>query len=280
MNTEPPRPQTATIIEPPSRWVPIDWRELWEYRDLFRFLIWRDIRARYAQSVLGIGWAVIQPLFSMIVFTIVFGRLAGVPSDNVAYSIFSLTALVPWTYFSNSATAAAGSLSSSSTLLTKVYVPRLVLPMAPVASKMVDFSISLLILVPMLIWYRKVPTLDIVYLPILVLLMILAASGFGMWLAAIAVQYRDVNYAMSFAMQLFMYAAPVVYPASAIPSQYRFVYGLNPMAGIIEGFRSALLGTQAMPWDLIVPGSAVAITLFFSGAYYFRRTERIFSDVV
>ncbi len=269
-----------TIIEPPSRWVPIDWRELWRYRDLFRFLVWRDIKVRYAQSVLGIGWAVIQPLFTMIVFTVVFGQLAGVPSDNVAYSIFSLTALVPWTYFSSSVSASVGSLSKSSALLTKVYVPRLVLPMAPVASKLVDFGISLLILVPMLFWYRKVPTLDALFLPLLVLMMILAASGFGMLLSAVAVQYRDVNYAMSFAMQLFMYAAPVVYPASKIPAEYRTLYGLNPMAGVIEGFRSALLGTQPMPWDLILPGAAVTAVVFVSGAYYFRRTERIFADVV
>ena len=268
------------VIEPPKRWMPLDLSEIWAYRDLFRFLVWRDIKARYAQSVLGIGWAVVQPLFTMIVFTIVFGRLAGVPSDNVAYSVFSLTALVPWTYFASAVTASVSSLSSSSALLTKVYVPRLILPMAPVASKLVDFGISLLILIPMLIWYRQVPTLEVLYLPLLVLMMILAASGFGMWLSAIAVQYRDVNYAMTFAMQLFMYAAPVVYPASAIPARFRLVYGLNPMAGVIEGFRSALLGTQPMPWDLILPGAAVTALLFVSGAYYFRRTERIFADVV
>lgn len=267
------------VIEPPKAWVPIDWRELWRYRDLFRFLVWRDIKARYAQSVLGIGWAVIQPLFSMIVFTVVFGRLAGVPSDNVAYSIFSLTALIPWTYFSSSLTAAAASLTGSKALLTKVYVPRLVLPTAPVISKLVDFFISLVVLVPMLIWYRKVPTADAVWLPLLILMMILSATGFGTWLAAVAVQYRDVNYGLSFGIQLFMYAAPVVYPASAIPDQYRILYGLNPMAGVIEGFRSGLLGTNPMPWDLVLPGLAVTVVVFVSGAYRFRRVERVFADV-
>lgn len=268
------------VIEPPSRWVPLDVSELWAYRDLFRFLVWRDIKARYAQSVLGIGWAVIQPLFSMLVFTIVFGRLAGVPSDDVAYSVFSLTALVPWTYFSNAVSASAASLSGSSALLTKVYVPRLVLPMAPVASKLVDLLVSFAVLVPLLVWFRKIPTGDVVYLPLLLAMLVLAAVGFGLWLSAVAVQYRDVNYAMSFALQLFMYAAPVVYPASVVPERWRLLYALNPLTGVIEGFRSALLGTRPMPWDLVLPGLAVTLLLVVSGAYYFRRTERVFADVV
>ncbi|NCF68147.1 MAG: ABC transporter permease [Chloroflexi bacterium] len=269
-----------TVIDADGKMPLIDWRELRQYRDLFYFLVWRDIKTRYAQSVLGVGWAVIQPVFSMIVFTIVFGRLAQVDSDGVPYAIFSFTALVPWTYFSGALTGASGSLTSASNMITKVYFPRLVIPFAPVLGKLVDFAIAMLLLFGMMAWFRILPTAGVLFLPALILLMMATSAGMGMWLTALSVQYRDINYAMGFLVQLLMYAAPVVYPASAVPEQFRLLYSLFPMAGVIEGFRSALLGTNPMPWDMIGVGAVSALIIFISGAAYFRRMERIFADVV
>ena len=242
-------------------------------------MVWRDVKTRYAQSVLGIGWAVIQPVFSMIVFTIVFGKLAKINSDGVPYAIFSYTALVPWTYFSGALTGASGSLLGASGMMTKVYFPRLIIPMAPVMSKLIDFGIAFVILLLMMAYFGFMPSIQIIYLPLLILIMMITASGMGMWLTAMAVQYRDINYAMSFFVQLLMYAAPVVYPASIIPEPFRLIYGCFPMVGVIEGFRSILLKTNPMPWDLIGVGSIVACFLFISGAFYFRRMEKYFADV-
>ena len=269
-----------TVIEPKPGWRFVNVRELWEYRDLFYFLVWRDIKARYAQSVLGVGWAVIQPVFTMIVFTIIFGKLAKIGSDGVPYAIFSFTALVPWIYFSNSLTESTGSLISASNMLGKVYFPRLIIPITPLVSKLVDFCIALLLLFGLMAWFKTIPTIWALTLPLLIMLMMLTAAGLGMWLTALAIQYRDIKYGMNFAMRLLMYAAPVVYPASLIPQKYRLLYGLNPMAGVIEGFRAALLGSRPMPWDLITVGSIMAIVFAVTGALYFRRMERIFADVV
>jgi lipopolysaccharide transport system permease protein len=269
----------VTIIEPAESWMPLKLGELWEYRDLFYFLVWRDVKARYAQSILGVGWAIIQPVFSMIVFTIVFGNLAKVSSEGVPYAIFSYAALVPWTYFSSALTGASGSLIGASGMLTKVYFPRLIIPIAPVLSKLVDFALALLLLFGLMVWFQTPPTIWALMLPLLILLMMFTATGLGMWLTALAIQYRDVNYGLRFLVQLLMYAAPVVYPASLIPERYRLLYGLNPMAGVIEGFRAALLGTRSMPWDLLAVGSIVALVIAVSGAFYFRRMERIFADV-
>ncbi|MBW2642339.1 MAG: ABC transporter permease [Deltaproteobacteria bacterium] len=270
---------SQTVLRPQKGWRLIDLKELREYKDLFYFLVWRDIKVRYAQSVLGVGWAVIQPVFTMIVFTIVFGKLAKIGSDGVPYAIFSFTALVPWTYFSTALTGASGSLVAGSGMLTKVYFPRIIIPMAPVLGKLVDFGIAMLLLFGMMVWFKTMPTIWALSLPLLILLMMLTAAGLGMWLTALSIQYRDIKYGMSFAVRLLMYAAPVVYPASLIPDKYRLFYGLNPMAGVIEGFRSALLGTRPMPWDLIAVGSITAIVIAISGAFYFRRMERIFADV-
>ena len=267
------------VIKPPSGWQLIDLRELWDYRDLLYFLVWRDLKVRYAQSVLGIGWAVIHPVFFMIVFTIVFGRLARVSSDGVPYAIFSFTALVPWMYFATSFTESTGSLVQNQSMLTKVYFPRLIMPIAPALSKLVDFLIAFVLLLILMVGFKSSPTLGVLVLPLLVLLMMTTAVGMGMWLSSMAVQFRDVKYGMTFLAQLFMYAAPVVYPASLIPDRYRLSYGLNPMAGVVEGFRSALLGTNPMPWDLLAMGTVVAIVVAIGGALYFRRTERIFADV-
>lgn len=276
----PSMPSMTTVIEPPTRGQLINWAELWRYRDLLRFLIWRDIKVRYAQSILGIGWAIIQPLFSMIVFSVVFGALAKVNSDGAPYAIFSYTALVPWTYFAAALSECTASLVNAQGMISKVYFPRLVIPLAPVIARLLDFAIALALLAVLMVGFRIAPTGGVVLLPLFVLLMVLTATGAGMWLTALAVQYRDVKYGINLVVQLLMYAAPVVYPASLVPARYRLLYGLNPMAGVIEGFRSALLGTQPMPWDLIGIGAVTAVLLALSGALYFRRMEDIFADVV
>lgn len=271
------------IIEPPKGWQAINWRELWQYKDLFYFLVLRDVKALYRQTILGFLWAIIRPLFSMVIFTIIFGNIAEVDSDGVPYAIFSYVALVPWTYFAAALTDSTNSLVGNSAMLTKVYFPRLVFPLAPVFAKLIDFIIAFVIVGFMMFFFKITPTVYVVFLPVLVVLMILTASGVGMWLAALAVQYRDVKHAMSFVTQLLMYAAPVVWPVSALEERFgvtaRWLYGLYPMAGVIEGFRAALLGTTAMPWDLIGIGTLSAFILLLSGAFYFRRTEGVFADV-
>lgn len=274
------RSSGLTVIDAGERPTLIDWRELLRYRDLVYFLVWRDVKAQYAQSVLGLGWAIIQPLFHMVVFTIVFGNLAKIASDGVPYAVFSYTALVPWTYFSGSLTASGSSLVGASNLLTKVYFPRLAIPLVPPLTKLLDFTIAFVILFGLLLYYRTTPTIWILATPLLMVLMIMTAVGMGLWLTALSVQYRDIKYALSFIVQILMYAAPVVYPASAVSSEYRHLYGLFPMAGVIEGFRSALLGTNPMPWDLIGVGAASAACITVSGAIYFRRFERTFADIV
>jgi lipopolysaccharide transport system permease protein len=268
-----------TVIEPPSGWQLIDLEELWQYRDLFYFLVWRQIKTRYAQSILGVGWAVIQPVFNMIVFTVIFGNMAKIASEGVPYAIFSYTALVPWTYFANSLTQSGSSLISARNMITKVYFPRLIIPLAPVLAKLLDFGIAMLLLFGLMVYFGIAPTIWALALPLLVLLMMLTASGVGMWLTAMAIQYRDVKYALSFGVRILMYASPVVYAASEVPGRFRLLYGLNPMAGVIEGFRAALLGTRSMPWDLLAVGTTSAIVIFLTGALYFKRMERVFADV-
>jgi lipopolysaccharide transport system permease protein len=257
----------------------INWRELWRYRDLFWFLVWRDIKTRYAQSILGIGWAIIQPVFSMVVFTIVFGNLAEVSSEGVPYAVFSFTALVPWTFFSNALTSSSGSLVTSKNLITKVYFPRLVIPIAPVLATLIDFGISFLILLGLMLGFGKLPTVWILFVPVLAFLMVLTSAGMGMWLTALAIQYRDIRYGANFFVQLLMYASPVIYPTSSVPEKFQILYALNPMVGVIEGFRAALLGTREMPWSFLAVGTGIAFVLFITGALYFRRMERYFADV-
>lgn len=273
------RSENVTVIEPESDWHIADWRELWRYRDLFWFLVWRGIRAKYAQSSLGIGWAIIQPLFSMLVFTVIFGGVAQVSSDGVPYSLFSFAALVPWTYFANAVVEGTQILVTNANMIKKVYFPRLLLPLSAVAAKLLDFVIASVLLLVLMAWYRVAPNAGVLVIPLLVVQMFLSAAGLGLWLTALAIQYRDVNYGINFFVQLLMYAAPVVYPASRVPSQYLWCYALNPMVGVIEGFRSALLGTRPMPWLMIVPGFVMAVILFVSGLLYFHRRERMFADV-
>jgi lipopolysaccharide transport system permease protein len=267
------------IIEPTPGWKAIDFKELYRYRDMLRFLTWRSIKVLYAQSAIGIGWAVIQPLFSMLIFTVVFGWFAKIDSNGVPYSLFSLAALVPWTYFSNALLEAGNSLVSQSQMLSKVYFPRLVLPLSGVLAKLVDFCIAMLMLLGLMLVYQVFPTWTCLFLPLLILIMLASALGIGLWLTAMAIQYRDIKHALSFVVQLAMYASPVIYSASIIPVRFRYLYAINPMVGVIEGFRSALLGTGPMPWDLIAIGSASATVFLVSGLFYFRRQERVFSDV-
>jgi lipopolysaccharide transport system permease protein len=268
-----------TIIEASKGWQLINLRELLRYKDLFYFLVWKEIKVLYKQTILGLTWAIIRPLFTMVIFSVVFGRLAKMPSDGVPYPIFAFVALAPWTYFSTAMTSSSNSLVGNTQLLTKVYFPRLIIPMTPVLSGLVDFGIAFVMLGGMMAWFRIVPTWNIVFLPLLIFLMICSASGIGMWLSALAIQYRDIKYAVPFLAQILLYAAPVVWPVSLIPSGYRLVYGLYPMAGVIEGFRSALLGTNPMPWDLIAMGTLSTAVILLSGAFYFRKMERIFADV-
>lgn len=266
-----------TVIDSKTGWQIIDWREIRQYSDMFFFLVRRDIKVRYAQSVLGVGWALIQPVFSMIVFTIVFGHLAAIDSEGVPYAIFSFTALVPWTFYAAALTASTSSLE---VMISKIYFPRLILPMASILSKGVDFLIALGVLFGLMVWFQIMPTINILYLPLLIVILALAALGSGMWLAALSIQYRDVRYALTFGVQLLMYAAPVIYPTSLIPEQYRLAYAINPMVGVIEGFRSAVLSTNPMPWDLISVGLLSAVILVVSGALFFKRRERFFADVI
>ncbi|MDQ3392685.1 MAG: ABC transporter permease [Bacteroidota bacterium] len=268
-----------TVIEPQKGWQIVDWKELIRYKDLFYFLVLRGLKAKYAQSVLGIGWAIIQPLFSVLVFTVIFGNLAKIDSDGVPYSVFSLCGLVPWAYFSGTLIDSSSSLISNANMISKVYFPRLVLPISSAFSKLVDMAISFCILIGFMIYFQISPTIYALMIPYFILIMMLTAVGLGLILSSMAVQYRDVKHALSFAVQILMYAAPVIYPASKIPAQFQFIYSLNPMVGVIEGFRSALLGTNPMPWDYIITGSIVAAILAVVGAFYFKRMERTFADV-
>ena len=267
-------------IKPKKGWQLVDFQELIHYRDLFYFLVIRDIKVRYRQTVLGGLWAIIQPFFMMVVFTLFFGNLAKLPSDGIPYPIFSYSALVAWTYFSNAISNSSNSVVASGGLISKVYFPRLIAPLTPVVAFLLDYVISFAILIAMMLYYRIYPTIMTLFLPLLVILMMLTASGVGMVLASLNAKYRDIRYTISFVVQFWMFASPVVYPVSMIPEKYRLLYAINPMAGIIEGFRSALLGTVAFPTRMLLISTLVSIVLFVIGALYFRRTERHFADVI
>ncbi|MBP9195917.1 MAG: ABC transporter permease [Saprospiraceae bacterium] len=272
-----------TSIRPKKRWSSINFKELFQYKDLLYFMVLRDVTVLYKQTILGFAWAVINPVFSMLVFTIVFGRLANVPSDGIPYPIFSYAALIPWTYFAAAMNASSTSLVSTANIFTKVYFPRIIIPLTPVLSKLMDFAISFMILIVMLFYYRLVPGINILYLPILIVIMITTAAGIGMWLSALAIQYRDVKFAITFVTPLMMYAAPVVFPSSLILEKFGStaytLYGLYPMVGVIEGFRAAFVSTKIMPWDLILMGGVSASILFITGLLFFNNLERKFADV-
>ena len=270
---------TEIVIQKTSGWQLVNFGELYRYRDLLWFLTWRNIKVLYAQSVIGIGWAVLQPLFSMIVFTIVFGMFAKMNSDGIPYALFSFCALVPWSYFSNALLDSGNSLVSQADMLSKVYFPRLVLPLSAILAKLVDLGIAWMVLAGMMVWYQRPPTLGILLLPLLIVIMMMTAGGLGMILTSLAIQYRDVKHAMNFLVQLLMYSAPVVYPATLVPEWLQPYYALNPMVGVIEGFRSALLGTRDMPWSWIGTGLITSTLLFTLGIFQFRKQERVFADV-
>jgi lipopolysaccharide transport system permease protein len=267
------------LIQPGRGWQLINFRELGEYRDLFYFLVWRDIKALYAQTILGFSWAVLAPLIQIIIFSIIFGKVAKLDTDGIPYFLYSTVAIIPWTYMSNALTASSQSLVTNSSMLGKVYFPRLIYPVISILSKFVDFIISLLILIPVMIYYHVVPTWNMLYLPLFILMMMAVPAAFGMWLSALAIRYRDVRFAMQFVIRLFIYTAPILYSASSIPQEYRLVYSLNPIVGVIEGYRACLLGLP-MPWEYIIPGMFTAIILLTLGALYFKRMEHVFVDVI
>ena len=268
-----------TVIAPAARWPRLDFAELWAFRQLLFFLVWRDLKVRYAQTVLGVGWAVLQPLLSVVVFTVVFGHFAKVPSEGAPYAVFALAAIVPWNYFSNAFSTSSNSLVANSNLISKVYFPRLVVPLAPVLAGLVEYGIGLAVLAVLMVIYRVVPSIAILTLPLLLLLAMATAAGVGCWLAALNIQFRDVKHLVPFIAQIWMYASPVVYPASLVPPRYRTLYALNPMVGIIEAGRISILGSGALPWGMLATSALSAVVLLLTGVVYFRRTERLFADI-
>jgi len=267
-------------IQPSKGWVSLKLRELWEYRELLYFLIWRDVKVRYKQTVLGAAWAIIQPLFTMVVFSLFFGKLAKVPSDGIPYPIFSYTALVPWTFFAHGLNQASNSLVHHASLITKVYFPRLAMPIARLLAGTVDFLLAFIVLLGMMLYFGIVPTVNVLWLPSFLLLALVTALGVALWLSAMNVQFRDVGYTVPFITQFWMYATPIAYPSSLLPEPWRTLYGINPMAGVVEGFRWALLGTETAPGPIVIVSSLAASALLVSGAFYFRRMEKTFADVV
>ncbi len=282
----PAGPSSVLIIEPTHGWTSLQLKEVWAYRELLYFLIWRDVKVRYKQTVLGVAWAVLQPLMTVVVFTIFFGGLAKVGSDGLPYPLFSLAGLLPWNLFAQGLGQSAASLVGSSNLISKIYFPRLVIPISSVLVGLVDFAVAFVFLIAMMGYYRVWPTPSFLLLPLFVLLSACAALGVGMWLSALNVKYRDVRYVVPFFVQLWLFVTPVIYPASRVAGKLealhipRWVYGLNPMAGAVEGFRWAALGTVRVEGSVILTSVIVTFILLFGGAFYFRRVERTFADVV
>ncbi len=270
-----------TLIEPVHGWVSLGLREVWFYRELLYFFTWRDIKIRYKQTILGAAWAILQPVFTMIVFSIFFGQLAKMPSDGIPYPIFSYAGLLPWTFFSSGLSNASSSVVRDSNLIKKVYFPRLIVPVSNVLAGLVDFVLAFVVLLGLMVYYRLYPTVgSLLWLPPFLLLALVTSLGAGLWLAAMNAQYRDVRYIVPFLAQFWMYATPVVYPASLLDQPWRTIYGLNPMVGVTEGFRWALLGKGSPPGLMVLVSAVAALALMISGAFYFRRMERTFADVV
>ena len=272
--------RSLTVITPPHGWSSLGLGELWAYRELLYFLTWRDVKVRYKQTVLGASWAIIQPLSTMVVFSLFFGKLASIPSDGVPYPLFSFAALVPWTFFSNGLTQSANSVVLSQNLITKIYFPRLAIPLATVLSGLVDFVLAFLVLAGLMMYYGVVPGPRVLWLVPLVLLALATALGVGLWLAALNVQYRDVRYAVPFLTQLWLFATPVAYPSSLLDEPWRTLYGINPMVGVVEGFRWALLGSGPSPGPMLLVSTLAALFVLVGGSLYFRRMERTFADVI
>jgi len=275
-----PSDSHVIVVKPSKGWISLKLKELWEYRELLYFMAWRDIKVRYKQTVLGAAWAIIQPFFTMVVFSIFFGRLAKVPSDGLPYPIFAYAALVPWTFFANGLNQASNSLVGSANLIKKVYFPRLVVPISSVISGVVDFVLAFAVLLGMMLFYGILPTVKILWLPLFVLLIFVTALGVGFWLSALNVQFRDVRYTVPFLTQFWLFATPIAYPSSLLSEPWRTIYGINPMVGVVEGFRWALLGTDTAPGPIIIVSTVVALLLFVGGAFWFRKMEKTFADVV
>ena len=274
---------TARVIriEPSKGWLSLNLRDVWEYRDLFYFLTWRDVKVRYKQTAIGAAWAIIQPFFTMVVFSLFFGQLAKIPSEGVPYPIFSYTALLPWTFFANAMGQASNSLVGSANLISKVYFPRLLIPLSAVLTGVVDFALAFVVLIGMMVYYGIYPTWQVLWLPAFLLLAFITALGVGLWLSALNVQYRDVRYTIPFLTQLWLFATPVIYPSSLLHgSKWALLLGLNPMSGVIEGFRWALLGTGSAPAGIFWVSVVAALVLLVTGLIYFRHMERTFADVV
>jgi lipopolysaccharide transport system permease protein len=275
-----PSTSTAILIKPTKGWASLKLKDLWEYRELLYFLVWRDIKVRYKQTALGAAWAIIQPFFTMVVFSLFFGKLAKMPSDGVPYPLFCFAALVPWTLFSNGLSQSSNSLVSSAHLITKVYFPRLVIPIASVFSGVMDFLISFVVLLGMMAVYGIFPNWNALWLLLLLLLAFVTALGAGMWFSALNVQFRDVRYVIPFLTQVWLFTTPIAYPSSLLSEPWRTIYGLNPMAGVVEGFRWALLGTHTAPGPILIVSSLAALIILIGGAFYFRRMEKDFADIV
>lgn len=269
-----------TIIEPRAGWIPIDLKEIWKYRELLYFLTKREIQVRYKQTVLGGLWAIIQPVFTMVVFTLFFGRLAKMPSDGIPYPIFVYAGLLPWTYFANALAASGNSLVGSANLISKVYFPRIIIPSSSALSGLLDFFIAMLVLLVMMVYYKFVPGIGILLFPLLVVLTFLCTTGVGLWLSALNVQYRDIRYVIPFLVQLWMFVSPVIYPVSMVPRKFQWVLALNPMGGVITAYRASLLKHQTIDWFLLGISIAIILLVFVSGLYYFKRMEKTFADVV
>lgn len=274
-----PSDPPITIIKPTSGWARLRLGELLEFHELVFFFIWRDIKVRYKQTVLGAGWALIQPLFTMAIFSIFFGRLAGIPSDGLPYPLFALAGLVPWLFFMNGLTHGANSLVENEKLIKKVFFPRMIVPVASVLAGLVDLAIAAGLLVAAMVYYQIAPSVELICLPIFVLLAIIAALGVALWLSALNVQFRDVRYVVPFLGQVWMFATPIAYPSSLLNESWQLVYAINPMVGVVEGFRWALLGTGDAPWEMLSISAAVAVLCLVSGAFFFRRVERSFADI-
>lgn len=269
-----------TLIKPSKGWLSPNLREVWAYRELLGLLSWRDVSVRYKQSLVGIGWAVIQPVMTMIIFTIIFGKFAKLPSEGIPYPIFTYCALLPWNYFARSLGDSSDSLVGSSNLITKVYFPRLILPLSKVSAGLIDFAIAFVILLGMMAWYHIAPTIGLLLLPFFMIIAMFTALGVGLWFTALNVKYRDVKFVVPFITQFWMFASPVAYSTSLVPEKWQWLYGLNPMVGVIEGFRWALLGKAAPNMEMMLISFAVVCLVLISGLFYFKKMERTFSDIV
>jgi lipopolysaccharide transport system permease protein len=267
-------------IEPSRGWAKLELKELFAYRELLYFMIWRDIKIRYKQTILGAAWAIIQPFFSMVVFSLFFGKLAGIPSEGIPYPIFSYAALVPWTFFANGLGLSANSLVGNAHLITKVYFPRLTIPIATILSGILDFVLAFVVLLGMMLYYGIVPTINVIWLPFFLLLALMTVLGVGFWLSALNVQYRDVRHVVPFLIQFWLFATPIAYPSTLLSEPWRSVYAINPMVGVVEGFRWALLGVESAPGPIIIVSTFAALVVLVSGLFYFRRLEDSFADVV